>query len=57
MPSPPSGVSITTYNTTIIKLQWEEPDQPNGIILEYQIQYRGYSKSARGMVRENLYVI
>lgn len=35
-------VSIPSANLTsgMVKLMWDEPEDPNGIILTYQIEYR-----------------
>lgn len=41
VPGPPTGLSSKTYNSTIIRLNWNPPDRPNGIILGYQLIYSG----------------
>lgn len=38
-PSPVSSVKKGKITKNSISLSWQEPDRPNGIILEYEIKY------------------
>lgn len=38
-PSPVSSVKKRKITKNSISLSWQEPDRPNGIILEYEIKY------------------
>ncbi|KAJ8390730.1 hypothetical protein AAFF_G00101100 [Aldrovandia affinis] len=40
VPGPPVGILFPEVRTTSIRLIWQSPAQPNGIILAYQITYR-----------------
>ena len=33
---------LTVLNETAVRLVWSPPDNPNGIIIEYQVIYYGY---------------
>ncbi|XP_061160026.1 protein sidekick-2-like isoform X2 [Syngnathus typhle] len=43
VPGPPVGILFPEVRTTSVRLIWQPPSQPNGIILAYQITYRGNS--------------
>ena len=38
-PGPPAGVSVTTLSSTSLKVIWESPSDPNGIITGYKVFY------------------
>ncbi|XP_063076857.1 protein sidekick-2-like [Engraulis encrasicolus] len=40
VPGPPVGILFPEVRTTSVRLIWQSPLQPNGIILAYQITYR-----------------
>ncbi|XP_076856634.1 protein sidekick-2 isoform X2 [Brachyhypopomus gauderio] len=40
VPGPPVGVLFPEVRTTSVRVIWQSPSQPNGIILAYQITYR-----------------
>uniref|UniRef100_A0A8C7STJ0 Sidekick cell adhesion molecule 2 n=1 Tax=Oncorhynchus mykiss TaxID=8022 RepID=A0A8C7STJ0_ONCMY len=40
VPGPPVGTLFPEVRTTSVRLIWQSPSQPNGIILAYQITYR-----------------
>ncbi|XP_077482047.1 protein sidekick-2 isoform X1 [Stigmatopora argus] len=39
VPGPPMGILFPEVRTTKVRLIWQSPSQPNGIILAYQITY------------------
>uniref|UniRef100_A0A4W6E2G0 Sidekick cell adhesion molecule 2 n=1 Tax=Lates calcarifer TaxID=8187 RepID=A0A4W6E2G0_LATCA len=39
VPGPPVGILFPEVRTTSVRLIWQSPSQPNGIILAYQITY------------------
>ncbi|XP_051926661.1 protein sidekick-2 isoform X2 [Hippocampus zosterae] len=39
VPGPPMGILFPEVRTTWVRLIWQSPSQPNGIILAYQITY------------------
>ncbi|XP_077474176.1 protein sidekick-2-like isoform X2 [Stigmatopora argus] len=45
VPGPPVGILFPEVRTTSVRLIWQPPSQPNGIILAYQITYRKNSSS------------
>ncbi|XP_067860237.1 protein sidekick-2 isoform X1 [Heptranchias perlo] len=40
VPGPPVGILFPEVRTTSVRLVWQPPAEPNGIILAYQITYR-----------------
>ncbi|XP_038633750.1 protein sidekick-2 isoform X2 [Scyliorhinus canicula] len=40
VPGPPVGILFPEVRTTYLRLVWQPPAEPNGIILAYQITYR-----------------
>lgn len=53
--APPSVVfppTLTAINSTAIYANWSHPDQPNGIILEFLIEYTGVSRRSVGLVTD-----
>ena len=38
-PGPPVGVSVSTLNSTSLKVIWKAPTDPNGIIVGYKVFY------------------
>uniref|UniRef100_A0A8C5C0T2 Sidekick cell adhesion molecule 2 n=1 Tax=Gadus morhua TaxID=8049 RepID=A0A8C5C0T2_GADMO len=40
VPGPPVGILFPEVRTTSVRLIWQSPSQPNGIVLAYQITYR-----------------
>uniref|UniRef100_A0A3Q2XUG2 Sidekick cell adhesion molecule 2 n=1 Tax=Hippocampus comes TaxID=109280 RepID=A0A3Q2XUG2_HIPCM len=45
VPGPPVGILFPEVRTTSVRLIWQPPAQPNGIILAYQVTYRRNSSS------------
>jgi len=43
VPGAPSDVTSRIVSETAIELQWNPPANPNGVILDYQVVYRGYN--------------
>ncbi|XP_034075948.1 LOW QUALITY PROTEIN: protein sidekick-2-like [Gymnodraco acuticeps] len=46
VPGPPVGILFPEVRTSSVRLIWQPPAQPNGIILAYQITYRRNSSSS-----------
>uniref|UniRef100_A0A8D3E8J7 Sidekick cell adhesion molecule 2a n=1 Tax=Scophthalmus maximus TaxID=52904 RepID=A0A8D3E8J7_SCOMX len=46
VPGPPVGILFPEVRTTSVRLIWQPPAQPNGIILAYQIIFRRNSSSS-----------
>ncbi|XP_042249377.1 protein sidekick-2 isoform X1 [Thunnus thynnus] len=46
VPGPPVGILFPEVRTTSVRLIWQPPAQPNGIILAYQITYRRNSSNS-----------
>ncbi|XP_069050665.1 protein sidekick-2 isoform X3 [Lepisosteus oculatus] len=46
VPGPPVGILFPEVRTNSVRLIWQSPAQPNGIILAYQITYRLNSTSS-----------
>ncbi|XP_061549601.1 ephrin type-A receptor 4-like isoform X2 [Phycodurus eques] len=44
-PSPVSSVQATDVTRHTLSLSWQQPDQPNGVILEYEVKF--YEKDQR----------
>lgn len=42
VPSVPKEVVGEVLNSTAVSLSWNPPDNPNGVILGYQLTYYGY---------------
>ncbi|XP_061834730.1 ephrin type-A receptor 4-B-like isoform X1 [Nerophis lumbriciformis] len=38
-PSPVSAVQVTDVTRHTLSLSWQQPDQPNGVILEYEVKF------------------
>ncbi|KAK2567085.1 Hemicentin-1 [Acropora cervicornis] len=38
-PSPPENVAVVSYNSTAIRVTWNVPTTPNGLVTRYEIQY------------------
>ncbi|XP_046708916.1 protein sidekick-2-like isoform X2 [Silurus meridionalis] len=47
VPGPPVGILFPEVRTTSVRLIWQSPAQPNGIILAYQIAYRLNSSNSK----------
>ncbi|KAM9457056.1 protein sidekick-2 isoform 2-T2 [Clarias gariepinus] len=50
VPGPPIGILFPEVRTTSVRLIWQPPAQPNGIILAYQITYRRNSSSSNSAI-------
>uniref|UniRef100_A0A8C6SZD0 Sidekick cell adhesion molecule 2b n=1 Tax=Neogobius melanostomus TaxID=47308 RepID=A0A8C6SZD0_9GOBI len=48
VPGPPVGILFPEVRTTSVRLIWQSPSQPNGIILAYQITYHLNSTNSNG---------
>ncbi|KAK7919239.1 hypothetical protein WMY93_010523 [Mugilogobius chulae] len=48
VPGPPVGILFPEVRTTSVRLIWQSPSQPNGIILAYQITYHLNSSNSNG---------
>uniref|UniRef100_A0AAX7UJY2 Sidekick cell adhesion molecule 2a n=1 Tax=Astatotilapia calliptera TaxID=8154 RepID=A0AAX7UJY2_ASTCA len=46
VPGPPVGILFPEVRTTSVRLIWQPPAQPNGIILAYQITFRRNSSNS-----------
>ncbi|XP_076852894.1 protein sidekick-2 isoform X2 [Brachyhypopomus gauderio] len=46
VPGPPMGILFPEVRTNSVRLIWQPPTQPNGIILAYQITYRRNSSNS-----------
>uniref|UniRef100_A0AAY4BJX0 Protein sidekick-2-like n=1 Tax=Denticeps clupeoides TaxID=299321 RepID=A0AAY4BJX0_9TELE len=46
VPGPPKGILFPEVRTNSVRLIWQPPAQPNGIILAYQITYRRNSSNS-----------
>ncbi|XP_041941993.1 protein sidekick-2 isoform X3 [Alosa sapidissima] len=46
VPGPPMGILFPEVRTSSVRLIWQPPAQPNGIILAYQITYRRNSSNS-----------
>ncbi|KAM6967195.1 protein sidekick-2 isoform 1-T1 [Tautogolabrus adspersus] len=46
VPGPPVGILFPEVRTTSVRLIWQPPAQPNGIILAYQITFRKNSSNS-----------
>ncbi|XP_035469228.1 protein sidekick-2 isoform X4 [Scophthalmus maximus] len=46
VPGPPVGILFPEVRTTSVRLIWQSPSQPNGIILAYQITYHHNSTNS-----------
>uniref|UniRef100_A0A4W6G1I6 Sidekick cell adhesion molecule 2 n=1 Tax=Lates calcarifer TaxID=8187 RepID=A0A4W6G1I6_LATCA len=46
VPGPPVGILFPEVRTSSVRLIWQPPAQPNGIILAYQITYRRNSSNS-----------
>ena len=44
-PSPPTNLVVVSLNATAISLTWSRPDNPNGRITRYEIQYSAVGSS------------
>nr|XP_061795277.1 ephrin type-A receptor 4-A-like [Nerophis lumbriciformis] len=44
-PSPVSSIHVTDVTRHTLSLSWQQPDQPNGVILEYEVKF--YEKDQR----------
>ena len=40
VPTPPRSLTIVNTTDSTVTLSWMPPDPPNGIITQYQLQYR-----------------
>lgn len=38
-PSPVSSIQITDVTRHSLSLAWQQPDRPNGVILEYEVKF------------------
>ena len=43
VPSAPQNVTGEQLNATTVRLRWNPPKNPNGIITGFQVTYYGYS--------------
>ncbi|TSO37067.1 Protein sidekick-2 [Bagarius yarrelli] len=50
VPGPPVGILFPEVRTTSVRLIWQPPAQPNGIILAYQITYRRNSSNSNSAI-------
>ena len=47
VPSAPQNVSGEQLNTTAVRLHWDPPESPNGIITGFQVTYYGYRRTVQ----------
>ncbi|XP_046721614.1 protein sidekick-2 isoform X4 [Silurus meridionalis] len=50
VPGPPVGILFPEVRTTSVRLIWQPPAKPNGIILAYQITYRRNSSNSNSAI-------
>ena len=50
VPSEPKNPEVKVINETAVMMFWLTPDNPNGIIREYQVIYTGYKLAAEEKV-------
>ena len=43
VPGAPTGVTSEIVSVNSMELRWNPPNNPNGIILQYQVTFRGYA--------------
>ena len=46
VPTPPRSLMIVDITDTTVTLSWMSPDPPNGIIINYRVQYRRSDSSS-----------
>ena len=47
VPSAPQNVTGEQLNATAVRLHWDPPESPNGVVTGYQVTYYGYSTTAQ----------
>ena len=45
VPGAPKDLVLEIVNITATKITWSAPDDPNGVILNYQVTYNGYQSA------------
>ena len=55
VPSAPQNVTGEQLNATAVRLQWDPPESPNGIITGYQVTYYEYRMAVQ--VQQVYYVL
>ena len=53
-PTVPKAVTVMTVTDTTVTLSWMPPDPSNGIITQYQIEYRSNSSSFELLLPTNV---
>lgn len=48
-PSPVSSIQATDVTRHSLSLAWQQPDRPNGVILEYEVKFYEKVSWLRGM--------
>ena len=46
-PTAPTSLMVVSITNSTVSLSWMSPDKPNGIITQYQVQYRRADNSSR----------
>lgn len=54
MPGAPGDIMYQILTDTTVQLYWNPPDHPNGIIVSYQIIYRGYQVNQTASAATNV---
>ena len=52
-PTPPRSLKVVNVTDTTVTLSWMSPDPPNGIITNYQVQYRRSDSSSYTSIDTN----
>ena len=42
VPTAPQNVTVDLLNDITVRLHWDPPERPNGVITGYQVTYYGY---------------
>ncbi|KAF8795300.1 Protein sidekick like protein [Argiope bruennichi] len=52
VPGVPSNISFPDVSTTTARILWDEPEEPNGVILAYRVAYRLDNSAEEEIVKE-----
>ena len=52
-PTAPRSLMVVNVTDATIRVSWEPPDRPNGIITQYQIHYKNSSHSFTSLIITN----
>lgn len=57
VPEAPGSLKASEVDKTSLTLSWAPPTNPNGRVLEYQVNYFGYKEEDNSVVTSSLIVI